>query len=232
MNVNSTSPPVADAAAGEGARAGGGGALAPGGQLGKNEFLKLLTAQLANQDPTKPLDSQAFVAQLAQFSSLEQQSGTNERLDSLLLAQASASQTSAMTFVGKEILFRTDKVALGPEGGATISAKLASDAANASATITDERGKVVRTIQLGRRAAGAFDVAWDGRDDAGNTLPPGDYKVRVAATDDKQKSVPVEMRRTGLVTGVVFENGYPELVVGGSRIKMSEIVELKQRSGT
>src|SRR4028119_2238475 len=74
-------------------------------ELGKDAFLKLMLAQLANQDPTQPQDSQAFVAQLAQFSSVEQLESANQRLDDILLAQASNSQTAATAMVGNEAAY-------------------------------------------------------------------------------------------------------------------------------
>src|SRR6185503_12469561 len=74
--------------------------------LGKDQFLKLLVAQLANQDPTKPEDTSQFVAELAQFSALEQQQNTVSRLDTLLMSQATANQTAAGTFIGKDVTYR------------------------------------------------------------------------------------------------------------------------------
>ena len=76
-------------------------------ELGKDAFLKLLTAQLANQDPLEPVDNQAFIAQLAQFSSLEQLQGVSSRLDSLLLAVGSSNQLGAASLVGKDVTFKT-----------------------------------------------------------------------------------------------------------------------------
>jgi flagellar basal-body rod modification protein FlgD len=85
-------------------------AVAAKGQLGKDDFLKLLTAQLANQDPLQPVDNQAFIAQLAQFSSLEQLQGVSSRLDSLLQATATASQLQTSALVGKTVSYRVGGV--------------------------------------------------------------------------------------------------------------------------
>src|SRR5918911_1658535 len=79
-------------------------------ELGKDDFLKLLTAQLANQDPLQPVDNQAFIAQLAQFSSVEQLQGVSSRLDTLLLATASANQMNTASLVGKDVSFSADGV--------------------------------------------------------------------------------------------------------------------------
>jgi flagellar basal-body rod modification protein FlgD len=75
--------------------------------LGQNDFMKLLLAQLANQDPTAPQDDQAFVAQLAQFAQLEASQGTNSRLDTLVSAQAASQQTQAVGFIGKSVDYTT-----------------------------------------------------------------------------------------------------------------------------
>src|SRR3954453_14024041 len=96
--------------------------------MGKDEFLKLMMAQLSQQDPTAPSDSNAFVAQLAQFSSLEQMQNVNSSLQSLLVGQASENGTSAVNLVGKDVTYKTDKVTIEQGKPVTASAKLGSDA--------------------------------------------------------------------------------------------------------
>jgi len=201
---------------------------APANELGKNDFVKLLMAQLGNQDPTSPMDSQAFVAQLAQFASVEQLQGIGSRLDSLVLAQASANQTATASLVGRELLYRTDTAQLEAEGGVELHGQLAAPAQSVTVTILDSSGKVVRTIRLGEHEAGPLHHEWDGLDDRGERLPPGSYKVQLAAANQEGKSVAIDSRARGQVTGVSFENGYPELMLGTKKIKLSEIVEIKQ----
>src|SRR5438874_406051 len=92
-------------------------------KMGKDEFLKILMAQLSNQDPASPADTGQFVAQLAQFSALEQSQNMNTNLENLLVAQASATQNSAINLVGKDILYKTDSLTLTEGGMATASAK-------------------------------------------------------------------------------------------------------------
>lgn len=193
--------------------------------LGKNEFVRLLVAQLGNQDPTAPMESKDFVAQLAQFANVELLQGVETRLDALLVAQAASNQTAAAGLVGKEVVFHTDRVDLG-ETGATLLADLESAATSVTVTITDESGKTVRTLEAGAHAAGQASIPWDGRDASGRALPPGSYNVRVAAADADGKSVAVEQLARGVASGVSFENGFPELLISGVRIKLSDIVEL------
>jgi len=199
-------------------------------KLGKDEFLKLMMAQLAQQDPTAPSDSNAFVAQLAQFSSLEQMQNVNTSLQSLLVGQASQNGTSAINLVGKDVLYKTDQITLGDGGTATASAKLGAEAADVTATITDSTGKVVRTIKLGAEPAGDLQVRWDGREESGNTAKPGTYKVSITAKDSQGNLVDVEQRASGRVTGVSFEKGYPEAILGDQRLKMSDILEINERN--
>ena len=198
-------------------------------ELGKDSFLKLMLAQLANQDPTQPQDSQAFVAQLAQFSSVEQLEGANKRLDDILLAQASNSQTAATAMVGNHAAYRTDQLNLAAGKPAGSGVWLGADAAEVTITVLDGE-RTVRTMNLGAQQAGQVEFAWNGQGDDGGTSPPGNYQVRVTATDKNGEGVTVDARGRGLVKGVSFEQGYPELLIGADRVAMSQIVEINQRS--
>jgi flagellar basal-body rod modification protein FlgD len=198
--------------------------------LGKDQFLKLLVAQLANQDPTKPQDSSQFVAELAQFSSLEQQQNTVSRLDTLLMGQATANQTAASTFIGKDVTFRNGAVHSDGIAGATASVTLGNAAAKVTLAVADSTGRVVRTLELGARAAGAVPVVWDGRDDHGNLLPAGDYTLAPAAFDASGAELPIDLSTTGHVSGVSFQGGIPVLKVGDSFVKMSEVTSINERN--
>jgi flagellar basal-body rod modification protein FlgD len=190
-----------------------------------------MMVQLKQQDPTAPSDSNAFIAQLAQFSGLEQMQNVNSTLESLLVGQASNNNTSAISLVGKDVLYKTDELELTEAGqSVTTSAKLGAAADKVTAVITDANGKVVRTLRMGGHEAGDMDVAWDGRDEAGNTVEAGKYKVSVTAADSRGNNVSVEQRSRGRVTGVSFEQGYPEVILGDKHLKMSDIVEINERN--
>ena len=72
-------------------------------ELGKDAFLQLLITQLQNQDPTNPMDDREFIAQMAQFSSLEQMQNMTKAMESLLVSQQQTQLMSYTTFVGKEV---------------------------------------------------------------------------------------------------------------------------------
>ena len=199
-------------------------------KLGKDEFLKLLMAQMANQDPTAPTDNGAFVAQLAQFASLEATQGTNSRLDTLLLAQASANQQNFVNFIGKDVVYRTDFVDMESGLTAVAGAKLPAAAEKVTVNIVDGNGRTVRTMQLGPQPAGDLSITWDGKDDAGTPQPSGRYSVKATATDAAGADIKVDLTGTGRVTGVEFTNGIPKLSVNGTQIRMSEVTSINERN--
>lgn len=200
--------------------------------LGKDEFLKLLVAQLANQDPTKPQDSSQFVAQLAQFSALEQQQNTVSRLDTLLLGQATANQTQATSFIGKDVAYRGNSVHVDGQSGAGAIATLTDNAAKVTVNILAADGSKVKTLELGAKSAGDVSIAWDGRNDNGVFAGAGDYTVQPVASDANGNTVPITLNNSGTVTGVAFQGGLPVLKVGGSLIKMSDVTSINERNTT
>jgi flagellar basal-body rod modification protein FlgD len=194
--------------------------------LGKDEFLKLLVAQLANQDPTNPQDSTAFVAQLAQFSSLEQQQNTVNRLDTLLLGQATANQTAASTFIGKNVTYQSGQIQLSQGSAPAVQMTLSAPADQVTVAVSDGSGNVVRTMKMGAAAAGDLAVTWDGTDNNGNVLPDGSYTIAPSAVDASGNPVPITLATAGTVSGVVFHGGVPYLQVGGGLISMSSVVSI------
>lgn len=203
-------------------------------KLGKDEFVKLLLAQLGNQDPTAPTDSQAFVAQLAQFASLEQMQNVNDKLGSLTAAQQSSAGIGAATLVGKDAEYHTDGIVLGADGKVSSAvARVGADAANVTAVVSDSTGAVVRKVELGPHAAGDVEFSWDGKNNSGTRAPAGDYKVRITAGDKAGGSIAVEMHGRGTVSGVSFsQDGLAELVINGSKVKMSDVQQISLPSQT
>jgi flagellar basal-body rod modification protein FlgD len=196
--------------------------------LGKDEFLKLLTAQLQQQDPTQPMDSTAFVAQLAQFSSLEQMNNVNDTLTKLLTSQGTSLQTTAASMVGKTAVFSTDQVSLTQGTPATITATLSQAATDVNVVIEDKDGNKVRVMSLGAMQSGLNRIQWDGLDDSGNALPTGDYTSQVNATDINGKPVSLTQNGSARITGITFDNGTPKFLAGGSTLQLSDISELDE----
>jgi flagellar basal-body rod modification protein FlgD len=197
-------------------------------QLGESDFLKLLTTQLQQQDPTQPMDNTAMVAQLAQFSALEQMTNVNTTLTHMLTGQGTALEANAAGMVGKTAVFTTDEVSLTQGKAATVTANLSQAATNVTLSIQDSSGTIVRTIGEGACASGNNTFSWDGKDDKGNQLSDGTYTAQVLATDINGKSVSLTQNGSAPITAVIFNNGTPEFVAGGTTLQLSDISQLSE----
>ena len=203
---------------------------ATGGQdMGKTEFLKLLTAQLQHQDPMNPQKDADFVAQLAQFSNLEQAIAQNSKLEQLQMSSSALVSSTTTDLIGREVLAKGDLLTLrGGERPAPLNYALGENAADVSIRIMNQDGAIVKRVELGSKGAGNHQFSWDGRDDEGNVLPSGMYRVEVMASDASGLSIESSTNVRGVVHGVTFDRGYPELLVGNSRIQPADIIEVKQ----
>lgn len=151
-------------------------------------FLRLLTAQLQNQDPLAPMDATQFVSQLAQFSTVEQGMQSNRKLSELLETLKSSASRFDMAYLGRRVEAATDMVGL-KEGEARAAYAVDGAAASVRIDILDGQGTVVRTIQ-GETGAGRHSLVWDGRRADGSTVPDGPYRLRVTARNAAGDAVP------------------------------------------
>lgn len=195
-------------------------------ELGKNDFLNLLVAQLKNQDPLKPMDSSSFVAELAQFSQLEQSTNQSTLLQKTLDAQNASLQYSLLPLVGRDVRVEDAVIQLGT-GPAMLDYSLAQDAASVSLSILDGSNKVIRTGSLGPQGAGAQQVTWDGQDQNGTTMPPGTYTYAVVARDAQNQAVPVTPISRLTVSGIRIVGGQPQLAAGDQTIDPSSVIEFR-----
>jgi len=177
----------------------------------KDEFLRLFMAQLEHQDPLNPAQGADMVAQLAQFSSVEQATETNQHLADLTAQQASVSNASLSSLVGRTCNagaadFQLDR------GGAVPALQLASTTAmnGASVVITDDSGKEMRRIAVPTGATSA-QIAWDGKTAAGTPAAPGTYHVTV---DAGTTTGTITSQWHGRVDAVELNNGSTQLRMG------------------
>lgn len=201
--------------------------------LGKEDFLKLLVAQLSRQDPLNPQDGSAFVAQLAQFSSVEQLVNIRGGLDNLALAQQASTSAEVVGFIGRDVLAVGDGLHLGASGTATLEFELAGPAETVSVEVRDAKGKVVRTFDAGPHTTGVGTTTFDGKDANGIALPSGEYTFRVTAKDAEGDTVASQTHMGGKVTGVTFEAGYPQLILeGGRKLSLSDVIRVGEPVNT
>src|SRR5512143_1864682 len=163
-----------------------------------DNFLTLLTKQLQYQDPMSPLDTNQFTQQLVEFTSVEQQIETNQKLDSLLGVQSDNQAMAALSFLNNVIEAQSDQVML-QDGSAQMSYDLSSDAETATLVIKDADGQTVRTIPLSDTKTDTHDLTCDGKDQNGNQLDDGVYDISVQAVDDKNVQLAVTTGTRGKV---------------------------------
>jgi flagellar basal-body rod modification protein FlgD len=195
-------------------------------ELNRQDFLNLLIAQMSMQDPLNPADPAEFMAQLAQFSNVEQLIRANDKLDALALSQAAMSGTAVASLVGRTVTVQGDRVTLPAEGAVDLAYHLPAQGTEMVLNISDESGKVVRSVTLGELAAGAGRYTWDGRDGSGSRLPPGNYTFSVTGRGPDGERLSATGRVTGVVTGVSYEKGYPEILIGDLRVALGDVIEV------
>ncbi len=150
-------------------------------ELGKSAFLELMIAQLNNQSPTDPQDNSQWVAQLAQFSSVESLENLNSTVDAIAGNYRSSQALQASAMVGRDVLVTTDSAYKTFDGTVKGVADLPAGTGEVKLSIYNAVGELVKQSSLGQQAAGEMSFSWDGRNEKGETLPAGDYRVAVEA---------------------------------------------------
>ena len=190
--------------------------------VGKDEFMKLLLAQLKNQDPLKPMDGTDFAAQLAQFSSLEQLTNLNTAIQTQSVNQMTLGYAQSVNMIGKEVVASGNTVTANGQP-TDLSYNLANDAQSVTISIMDKNGKLVQTLNESAQKAGINKTTWDC-----SAVEKGDYTYQVTAKDSSNGLVTADTMATGLVTAVHFRNNQILATVNGHEVSLSDITEIKQ----
>jgi flagellar basal-body rod modification protein FlgD len=207
MKIDSTAPMTTSPAAG--------GALTGS----KDEFLKLFMAQLQHQDPLNPQNGSDMVAQLAQFSSVEQATETNQHLSDLVSAQAATSNASLSSLVGRDCHAGAKDFAIDHGTVPPLDVGSTTMLNGAAAVITDDNGKEIRRITLPTGATSAT-INWDGNDASGMPVAPGSYHV---AIDPGKTTGTITSQWHGRVDAVELGASATRLRMGGLLLAPSDI---------
>ena len=198
------------------------GAVADRKMLAQNfdQFLTLLTAQLKNQDPTSPMDTNQFTSQLVQFASVEQQMKQNDTLTSLVSNTNNTNAIGALNFVGHHVTASGTKTAL--TSGSADWILDAPRAGPATISITDSKGAKVYSATKAL-AGGQQTFHWDGKNAAGVTLPDGLYSIAVDGKAIDQSAITVSTQIYGKVDGVDLSGTTPALRMGSLAIDLTSV---------
>lgn len=191
-----------------------------------DNFLKLLTTQMQNQDPLAPMDSSEFTNQLVMFSGVEQQIAQNDKLQKILDSQGATQTQAALGYIGLDV--QTTGNAF-PYSGSPVQLGYTLDAPArvTEVAILDKDNKVVRKIS-GTTTAGSQTITWDGLDQSGAPVAAGNYKIAVGAIDADGKSINTSTTVTGRVTGIETQNGEVTLLMGSLSVPVGNVLSARK----
>ena len=188
-------------------------------------FLSLLTAQLKNQDPLSPMDSNEFTGQLTQMAGVEQQLLSNQLLTALLNGQKGDGLASASNYIGKDATAVWDATKAA-DGKASWSYELGTNASEVELQVLNAAGQVVWKGPAPEAGAGVHDFNWtEGQD--GSV-----YTLKVAAKDASGGKVDAQVLMRGRITGVEMYADEPYVTIGNSVMPLSSIIALDEKNAS
>ncbi len=195
-------------------------------ELGKDEFLKLLTHQLQNQDPLNPMEQNKFAGELAQFSQLEQLTNLNEKFDQFNKDPELLRKTQGASFLGKKVVTSGNSTFFGGEGkDADILFSLEEPAKDVMIRILDDKNNISGEIWKKNLSKGPQLISWDGERPDGVLAKEGNYKVVVKAWDEMSGEVDVESQQEGIVESVSFDDGEMILGIDGKKVYLRDVAQ-------
>ncbi|GJL51431.1 MAG: hypothetical protein NPIRA01_26580 [Nitrospirales bacterium] len=191
-------------------------------ELGRDVFLRLLVSQLESQDPTNPVENEDFIAQLAQFTSLEQTTNINENLESLIGQSSQQSKMDLVNLIGREISAQGNVLSLPSTGDATLSYVLEENARTVQIDVLNENGGVIRRFNnLGSQETGPHQIIWDGNDQNGDRVEAGTYSFLPKAINPEGKEVLATTFMRDIVKSVMISEEQPLITLGSGKTLLS-----------
>ena len=199
------------------------GDVANSNVLGKDDFLKLLVAQLQAQDPLDPQGAEDFSAQLAQFSSLEQLTNVNSNLQKIESFEQAVNNASLINLIGKNVDSPGDRIDYNTGETKTLNFSLSEDATQVEVDIFDSTGNKVTTLTLSNQSAGNNQALWNGNDGTGKPVQPGAYTFQIKAQTLSGEEILAQTFISGKITDVLFEENGVQVIINGQKTAVSEI---------
>ena len=196
-------------------------------KLGKDAFLKLLVTQMQNQDPLNPQSNEEFVAQLSQFTQVEQLMDLSSQFDGMYLAMNSVNNTSMTQLLGKEVVATGDNFHYSGEGSIELHYASASAAPVSELTVYDESGSIVYSGAAGALTEGEGKISFEGNGHNGQPLPEGNYRFSIKASDSSGESIEVIELMVGIVDGMSYETGVPLPSIHDIEFSLGDILRVE-----
>ncbi|MDX1302374.1 flagellar hook assembly protein FlgD [Photobacterium sp.] len=198
-------------------------------ELKQEDFLSLLTKQLAQQDPFKPVGNDQMIAQMASFATVDGITKMNEQFGSLNSAMTSNQALQASSLVGRDVLIPSTTGVKQADGGITGMVKLPQALNNTLVRVENAQGQLIKSFDLGAKPPGEHRLEWDGTDENGNQLPEGRYKLKVAGLVNG-KNQEFDVSTYANVNSVLLGNGDGNVMLNlagfDSPFKLAEVLEV------
>ncbi|KAA3615464.1 MAG: hypothetical protein DWQ05_14025 [Calditrichaeota bacterium] len=197
--------------------------------MGKDTFLKLLVAQLNYQDPLEPMENEQFVAQLAEFSSLEQMQNMNDSLqqsiESDFLLNQSLNNSIVTTLIGKDVVAYANQFTANGEDSVELAFESGESLQDVKITIYDANGEVARVIREENVEAGYNAIDFEVSE-----LPAGSYTFHIEGTGMSSGAlVTPNSYIKGMITGVSYEAGEARLVLDSTTLSLGDVARIVSR---
>ena len=151
-------------------------------ELGQNEFMKLMIAQMENQNPLEPQDNGEFISQLAEFSSLEEMQKISGSVDSFSPQFQSSQALQASAMVGRTVLVPASESPLDSNGSISGVVDLPKSTGSLNISVFNASGELVNQFNLGQQPAGTVPFVWDGTNSKGEQMPFDEYTIKAQAS--------------------------------------------------
>ncbi|UZE97683.1 flagellar hook assembly protein FlgD [Alkalimarinus alittae] len=202
------------------------GNKASGDDLGKNEFMELMIAQLNNQNPLEPQGNGEFIADLAQFSSLEEMQGLTATVEGFTSNYQSTQALQASSMVGRSVLVNASS---GPTSmGGTIGGVVDVPASTSDLRISvlNQSGELVNQYEMGQQFAGQVPFLWDGKNTVGDQMPAGQYSIKAEASYSGKTEQLGTMLSANVDSVSVGKGGITLNLAGMGGVPLSEIRQI------
>lgn len=198
--------------------------------LKQEDFLSLLTKQLSQQDPFKPVSNDQMIAQMASFATVDGIGKMNTQFESLNSSMTSNQALQASSLVGRDVLVPGAAGVKQDDAPMAAMVKLSQSIDNLFVRVEDEAGQLVRTFEVGAKPAGDTRVLWDGKDESGNPLPAGKYKVKASGLVEGGESQEFPVSTYANVNSVLLGKGDGNVLLNlagfESPVRLAEVLEV------
>ncbi|MFP4244879.1 MAG: flagellar hook assembly protein FlgD [Ectothiorhodospira sp.] len=194
-------------------------------ELGQEDFLEMMITQMKNQDPFKPMESEDFLGQIAQFSTVNGITEMQQSFEEIAGSMQSNQTLQAANLVDREVLVPVDLATLGTQGGVEGALDLERSSPEVTVNVYDQAGSRVKRIPMGSQPEGLGTFRWDGTTDSGERAPPGIYEFRAQAQGEDGNVQPQTLlnARVNSVRSGKGEDGVTLQVDGFGEIGLSEV---------